>query len=686
MKFSIGTSEEMMRQEKKENSLSPKLLMRLVGIALFIFISFSLLIIQYFRIQVIEEEKWKGRADRQHYFHVTEPFHRGIFYSNTTLQKNHLAEKQPLVVDIKKYHLYIDPRSIKELHRDYLSKQLVNVLQVNKEKQKFIRAQFDKNSRSRRLESWLSAEQKEEINSFWHPYAKKHKIAKNALYFVSDYQRSYPYGSLLGQVLHTIQERKEEKSKQAVPTGGLEYFFHKYLKGKLGKRRMMRSPRHSFATGEVLREPEDGCDIYLTVNHMLQAICEDEIEKGVRRVKAKSGWAVMMEPRTGEILAIAQYPFFYPPDYKKYYNDKTLMEHSRIKAATDANEPASVCKAFTIATALLANEELKSRGKRVLFDPEEKIPTADGTFPGRSRPIKDTRVHHFLNMDMAVQKSSNIYMARLMQKVVDELGKQWYRSVLLDIFGFGRKTGVELPSESPGVLPKPGRVHPNGALEWSVPTPFSLAMGHNLQANTFQILRAFSLFANGGYLVKPTLVRKIVHTDREGNEELLVDHTKEERVLSFPKVLPDHIINRTLQSIKYVTKPGGGGWRGDVFGYSEAGKTGTAKKIVNGKYSSSSYCASFVGFTPVKDPAFVLMVVIDEPDTSYRPGVGHTYYGSIAAAPVFKHIAERALEFMGIPQDDPYGWPSNDPRYDGERADWKKEALELKEKYERWNK
>lgn len=676
----MGNKSELPKKPTKS------LIKRLALIVIVISFCFALLIVQFYRIQIIEEDHWKGKAERQHYFHISEPFRRGVFYSNTSLQTTPEEQKLPFVIDIKKYHLYIDPASIAEPYRDEISNFLTDYLEVNGEDAQMLREQFDRRSRSRRLKSWLTMKQKNEIMSWWKPYARSHKIAGNAVYFVSDYQRSYPYGSLLGQVLHTIQDRKDEISKQAFPTGGLEYYFHRYLKGSLGKRKMMRSPRHSFDTGEVVVEPEHGCDIYLTINHVLQAICEEELEKGVRKVKGKNGWAVIMQPKTGEILALAQYPFFHPPDYQKYYNDKTLMEHSRIKAATDANEPASVSKAFTAAVALLANDELQKRGEPPLFDPDEKMATADGTFPGRSRPIRDTRVHHFLNMDMAIQKSSNIYVARLMQRVVDRLGKEWYRNKLIDVFGLGLKTGIELPSESPGVLPKPGRIHPNGKLEWSVPTPFSLAMGHNFQANTFQILRAFSVFANGGVLVKPTLVRKIVRCHTDGHEEVLLDHTSKEWVEQFDRVIPKHIVDRVVQSIKYVTKPGGGGWRGDVWGYTEAGKTGTAKKIVNGQYSSSSYCASFIGFTPVKEPAMVIMTVIDEPDTSYREGVGHSYYGSVAAAPVFKRIAKRALEYMGVAPDDPYGYAKNDPRYREEKADWVKETSVLSEKYSEWNK
>lgn len=668
-----------------KNQPSGSQLKRLIALAIALFFCFSLLVVQFYTIQIIEADKWRDKAQKQHYFLVTEPFMRGIFYSSTAVRKGHPEKLQPLVADVQKYHLHIDPLSMPPEMRSPIAGRLLSILGIDAKNRMEFLSHFVKNSRNRRVAKWLDPEVRALILKWWQPFARQNKIPSNALFFLADYQRSYPFGKFLGQVLHTIQDNKDALTKQGLPTGGLELHFNELLKGKEGKRRLMRSPRRYFETGEVIEAPAHGADIYLTIDHCLQSICEEEIEKGVVSANAKGGWAVMMNPCNGDILALAQYPFFSPADYRRYFNDKTLIEHTHVKAITDANEPASVTKAFTVAIALMANEELKKKGEPPLFNPEEMMAVSDGRFPGRNRPIKDTRLHRYLNMDMAIQKSSNIYVARLIERVIQRLGNEWYRKKLIDVFGLGLKTGIELPAESPGVLPKPGRKYVNGKLEWSVPTPFSLAMGYNLLANTLQITRAFCIFANGGRLIKPALIRKIVRNGPDGSEECFVDHTAKDWQSDAPQVLPGHIVDRVVKSMKYVTKPGGGAARADVAGYTELGKTGTAKKIVNGEYSNASYCASFVGFTPVKNPAFVLMIVIDEPDTALRPGVGHTYYGSVSASPVFKLIAQRALEYLGIPQDDPCGFPSSDPRCDPKKADWAGEALLLKEKYEKWN-
>jgi cell division protein FtsI (penicillin-binding protein 3) len=657
---------------------------RLLWIALIIFILFSLLIAQFYRIQLIEGKKWADQALKQHFFVIKEPFIRGGFYSNPFAKQGHPAQPQRFVIDVPKFHLYADslsiPAELKNEVATYLSTNLAISLQERLE----IAEQLHKKSRSRKLAMWLDKKGHDDVQQWWQSYSRQHKIPRNALFFVKDYQRSYPFGKLLGQVLHTIQSQKNELTHQAVPTGGLELYFNSYLQGKQGKRRLMRSPRNAFETGEVITYPEDGSDIYLTIDPYLQAIVEEELERGVKKARAKGGWAALMNPQTGEILAIAHYPFFYLPHYQSYFNDPQLIEQTKVKAVTDAYEPGSVFKPFTVAIALKANQQLRQKGEKELFSPEEKISTSSGQFRGRSKPISDTTTHHYLNMNMGMQKSSNIYMGRLAERIVNRMGNDWYRRQLV-AFGFGQKTGIELPAESSGVLPTPGKCHPNGALEWSIPTPFSLAIGHNLQVTTMQLLRAYAVLANGGYLVNPTLVRCIIKKTRDDHARVVLDHTCPERQTLFPRVLDEAIVKRVVQSMRYVTKPGGTAVKADIPGYTEVGKTSTAKKIVNGAYSEKLYCANFTGFTPVHQPAFVLSVTMDEPEYGYIPGIGKNHNGGNCTANVFKETAKRALEYLGIPPDDPYGYPYGDPRYDSKRADWMTETRELQEIYRKWN-
>lgn len=659
---------------------------RLIWVALILFTGFSLLIGKFYKIQIIEGDKWTSKANNQHYFVVNEPFFRGHFFSNTALNRRHPEKPQSFVIDVKKFHLHIDPSSIPSEAQNLIADYLLAHLQLSVEEEMELKNQFHQKSRNRKLAMWLDRETKDAVMEWWIPFARQHKVPRNALFFVNDYKRSYPFGKLLGQTLHTIQNKKDELTGQGIPTGGLESQFDHYLKGKPGKRRLMRSPRNSFETGEIISLPENGADIYLTINHNLQEIAEDELAKGVKLAKAKSGTAIMMDPRTGEILSLAQYPSFNPQDYKRYFNDKELIQDTKVKAITDANEPGSIMKPLTLAIAMVANDVLKRRGESAIFHPDDKIDTSDSKFPGRSKPLKDTHFHHFLNMDMALQKSSNIYMARLNEKIIARLGADFYRSCLVTIFGLGKKTGIELPSETAGVLPVPGAKHANGTLQWSVSTPYLMAIGHNIQTSSLQLLRAYAVFANGGYLVQPTLVQKIEKTNLDGTKETLLDNTGQERIRSFPQVLKTEIVKRIVRAMKFVTKRGGSAPLADVKGYTEAGKTGTAEKVIHGFYSDRHYCSSFVGFTPVKNAAFVLVVTIDEPEYGYLPGIGMQHHGGRCAAPIFREIARRSLEYLGITPDDPHGYPVADPRYDSKKADWIVETEVLKEIYEKWNK
>ncbi len=651
---------------------------RLVWVSFFVFVLFGLLIVQFFRIQIIQGEKWTKQAKAQHQLVVTEPFKRGLFYSNTSIKLGHPETPQAFVIDVPKFHLYADPHNIPSQYRAEVADKLCKLLPIQ-DAQK-LRAELERKSRSRKLALWLDKEQCDVINQWWFHYARSKKIVRNALFFVQDYKRSYPFGKLLGQVLHTIREDKDNKTHQSIPTGGLELIFDKMLQGKEGKRLILRSPRHPLETGKILSAPIDGADVYLTINHYLQAIAEEEISKAVKQSNAKGGWAVLMDPRTGEIWALAQYPYFEPADYRDYFNDPTRLEHTKIKALTDPYEPGSTMKPLTVALALKANVELKKQGKKPLFSPLEKIATGNGSFPGRSKPITDTHHHSYLNMYMAIQKSSNIYVARLVQRIIEQLGEKWYRNALQEIFGFGLKTGIELPSESPCPLPNPGKLHPNGKMEWSTATPFSIAFGHNILVNSLQMLRNYAMLANGGFEVRPTIVRKIVRDD-----EVLLDNTDPERVKNFRRLLEPEIVSEMIKAMRAVTKPEGSASKGEIYGYTEAGKTGTSEKIVNGSYSKKNHISTFVGFAPIKEPRFVLLIAVDEPEFKYIPGIGRNQLGGNCCAPAFREIGLRTLQYLGVEPDDPYGYPVGDPRRDETKADWMPEVKALKELYKQWN-
>ena len=253
----------------------------------------------------------------------------------------------------------------------------------------------------------------------------------------------------------------------------------------------------------------------------------------------------------------------------------------------------------------------------------------------------------------------------MIQRVVETLGASWYRQQLVETFGFGEKTGLELPYENPGMVPTPGKRYSNGRDQWSVPTTYSLAIGYNMLANSIQMVRAYAVLANGGYLIKPHLLKKIV-----SKEGVVVDNSE---AIWKKRVLDEEIVRQVRRALKYTTKPGGSAVLADVPGFTEAGKTGTSEKLIDGRYSKSVHFSTFIGFAPVEQAEFVLFVGIDEPEKKIIPGFGSTQFGGKCAAPVFKEIARRSLEYLGVPPDDP------------KKMDWHKEVKELHALYQNYN-
>lgn len=649
-----------------------------------IVLSVFALVAQFFRLQVVEHEKWNKRARLQHYFFVKEPYHRGVLYANSSYTPDP-SKKLPFTVDVPLFHVYADSMSIPKELRGEVAEAVMRMLSPSISEAKRLPGELKRHSRSRRLVSWLTEEQKALFLRWWRPWAKSHKVASNALFFVHDFRRIHPMGPLLGQVLHTIRERRDEMTGKAYPTGGVELSLNSVLEGTIGLRRLMRSPRNNMEMGEIIREPTHGCHVELTFDPVIQAILEEEISKAVRAREAKGGWGVLVDPWTGHILALAQYPSFLPDKYQAYFNNANQADRTKVKASTDANEPGSPMKAITCSLALKANKECKQKGVAPVFQPFAKMPVSVGSFPGRSKPIKDVTLNHHLNLYMAVQRSSNIYFATVAGRIADRMGAAWYRQQLVDCFGFGTKTGVELVGESVGVVPRPGALTANKKLEWSKATPYSLGMGYNIQATTLQMVRAFSVIATRGIRPDLTIVRKVWREKKDATEEVLVDNTTSGRVLSFPRVLDADIAEEVVRAMKFVTKPGGSASRADIYGYSEGGKTGTTLKLIHGAYSTQSHLASFIGFAPAGKPRFVLGVVIDEAKPGFIPGFGFNHRGGTAAAPVFREVGKRVLEYLKEPQDDPYGYPPHDPRRDVLKADWMKETEALNALHKAWN-
>ncbi len=351
-------------------------------------------------------------------------------------------------------------------------------------------------------------------------------------------------------------------------------------------------------------DPVDGNGIILTIDMGLQAIAEKELKRGVEQNKADRGIVVMLMPKTGEILALAQYPNIDPNNFGKYE-----LEDQRLRAATDIFEPGSVFKVVTSSAALEYN----------LVGPDRKFFGENGTYivpvaSGKTRTITDTHKEGWITFQQAMEVSSNIVMA----KVSDIIGSEKLYKMARD-YGFGIATNVEFPGEAKGVLKKP--------VEWSGTTLNTIAFGYEVGVTPLQIAAAYSAVADGGILMKPYLFA------REVDDKGQIIRASQPQVIR--RVVSEQTA-RTLTDFFSGVVERGTGKPAALPLMKVAGKTGTSRKLIEGRYEQGNYTASFVGFVPADDPKLVCLVMLDNP----RSG---NYTGGTVSAPVFRAIVERAV-------------------------------------------
>jgi len=655
------------------NSLRPRLALWILLVA------GSGIVTQLFRQQILQHAIWTKRAKQQHEVIVQEPAPRGRFFANTQVLRTHTPYRAPLVHDLTRFHLWADPRSIPEELRHAVVEQLHSCTQVP---QSELLQEIMRPSRHRRLASWLDQEQRNAIREWWIGFARLHKLPRNALHFVQDYQRVHPYGALAGAVLHTIRDFKDEATQQGLPTGGLELTLNHYLNGVPGKKLFRRSPLHMLDEGQVIEPAIPGADIELTINPIVQSIAENALKDGCNRASAKAGWAIVMQVDSGEILALAQYPGFNPDSYAEYFNNQELTEHTKVHAIVDVNEPGSVMKPITAAIALQANVELCAKAQPPIFLPEEKIKTLPRSFAGRNKRLADLGLYKYLNLDMAIQKSSNVYFATLAERIVQHMGAKWYFQSLANL-GFGKVTSVDLVGEVAGIVPNPA-ISGSRVGAWSGSTPYSLAMGHGLTCTSLQLIQAYNCIANNGLFVKPALVRRVWRHSGSKEIELfsLADHR---RRTPLKRILDSEVAARVMQAMRFSCTATGGGKRARLQGYTCAGKSGTAEKVVGGRYDKNSNFASFIGIAPAKKPYLVVFVGLDEPAPIYVDGVKNSL-GGVCAAPVFQEIMQQSLKYLGIPPDDPHTLPQGDTERAVGPYEWEQQVSELNQLRELWQK
>jgi cell division protein FtsI (penicillin-binding protein 3) len=388
---------------------------------------------------------------------------------------------------------------------------------------------------------------------------------------------------------------------------GLERAFETRLRGATDKVSAIFDARGGVVFSEELMDAQSaqGHHLSLTLDREIQVIAERELELGVRAVEARAGHVVVMDPQTGEILALANYPTFNP-------NAPGGAEPAtrRNRAVADRFEPGSVMKTFTIAGALAQGAIHES----------QQIDCENGAMRVADAVIHDTHRYGLLTPGEILAHSSNIGTA----KIGSALGKRGLFQTLRE-FGFGVRTGVELPSETEGVLRAPER--------WYEVDAATVAFGQGMSVTNLQLATAMSAVANGGKVLKPLIVSRV--TDMSGKVIEQIAPTVKRRAV------PAEIAEQVGEMLTAVVGPNGTGGAAAMPGYVVAGKTGTAQKAdERGGYAENRWTSTFVGYVPANRPRLVVSVVIDEPTIEH--------YGGAVAGPVFRRIATESLRHLGV--------------------------------------
>ncbi len=491
-----------------------------------------------------------------------------------------------LAISLEKESLFIDPASLKS---DESINILKSYIKFNTEK---IKSQSEKNIRFIWLERKVD-----------YAVAEKVKALKiEGIGSVAEGARFYPNGFLASHVIGFVNI--DEQGME-----GLERQYDKYLKAEKSSKVVSVDARgRKLSDGSLI--DIKGNDIFVTIDEGLQYIVEKYLEEAVKKWQASSGIAIMMDPFTGEILALANRPTYDPNNLKFIKN----IDIIRNRALTDLYEPGST---FKIVTATAALEE-------GIVKPYTKFDCSHGYIEVWGKKIKDAHKHGVLTFEEVIQKSSNVGIIKIAMMLGKEKLYQYIKK-----FGFGEKTGIDLPGEMAGYI-RPTQ-------KWSGTSIGAIPIGQEVAVTAIQVLRAYSAIANGGYLVKPFSVSEIRSPD--GN--ILY-----KAVIQREKIVSDKTAKIMRDILKKVTQEGGTATQAKLDGNNVAGKTGTAQKYdpKTGKYSKERFVSSFVGFIPADNPRIAMIVVIHDPKGAH--------YGGVVAAPVFKAISDEAMAYLNIPRDD----------------------------------
>lgn len=407
-----------------------------------------------------------------------------------------------------------------------------------------------------------------------------------------EYKRFYPAGDVTAHIVGftDINDVGQE---------GFELAQNSHLSGKAGSRKVIKDRQGRIVEDlEDVKVPQDGKDLVLSIDRRIQYLAFRELSKAVEHHKAKAGAAVVLDAKTGEVLAMVNLPTYNPN------NPVNIVGKTRNRVITDVFEPGSTLKPMTAAAAMEFGD----------FKPDTKIQTAPGYMTIGSATIHDAHPHGVLTVSEVIQKSSNVGSAKMALSLKREAMWSTFNQ-----FGFGSRANIGFPGEASGRL-RPYKT-------WRPIEQATMSYGHGISLTLLQLARAYTVFANEGELKNISLLKL---------NESTVGH----------QVFSAQVANDMKGMLELAVLPGGTALRAQVAGYRVGGKTGTAHKLGKAGYEKDKYVGSFVGMAPASNPRLIMAVMIDEPTNG-------EYYGGTVAAPVFSAVMADALRMLAVPQDAP---------------------------------
>jgi cell division protein FtsI (penicillin-binding protein 3) len=532
-----------------------------------------------FFLQVVKRDQLEKLAEKQHQRIVQLTPGRGDIYDRN------LA---PLAVSVEMDSCYAEPRNIDNIRET--AARLAPLLGMT-------RQHLEKKLTGSRNFAWLQRRITPDL-------ARKIKaLDMDGIGFVKESKRFYPNAEMAASVIGFT----------GIDPEGLEGIELKYDSTILGNTGYLVTERDALGRdvatkkGALVKNASRGHNVILTLDKNIQYIAEKELAAAVVSSRAKGGMAIVMEPATGRILAMANYPSFNPNAISGY-----SQAQLRDKDVSDSFEPGSTFKIFLVSAAL----------EEKVISPGDGFNCENGSFSIGGRTIHDTHKYGRLNVSEILKYSSNIGAAKIGTRLGQDKLYNYLRA-----FGFGSRSGIDLPGEASGYL--------RDKSQWFGVDLATISFGQGVSATALQLATAVSAVANGGTLMKPYLVDKI--TDENGMVVQQFAPQERQRIIS-PETA--RTVTRMMEG---VTTEGGTGANAAVEGYKVAGKTGTAQKVdpITHGYSVDKRTASFIGFVPADDPKLTILVVVDEPKTSP--------YGGVVAAPAFRAIAGQSLCYLSIP-------------------------------------